>query len=68
MEYAHVVHSVIAVLFIVLALGHIFLATLFVPGTLSGMTSGKVDANWAKEHHDRWYEETENTADQKSDL
>lgn len=68
MEFAHVTHVVIAVLFIVLIFGHIFLATLFVPGTLSGMTSGKVDANWAKEHHDRWYKETQNTADQKSDL
>jgi formate dehydrogenase subunit gamma len=68
MEYAHVIHGVIAVLFIALIFGHIFLATLFVPGTLSGMTSGKVDANWAKEHHDRWYKETQSTADEKSDL
>ena len=60
MGYAHVIHSVIAVLFIALAFGHIFLATLFVPGTLSSMTSGKVDSNWAKEHHDRWYEEIRN--------
>ena len=67
MEYAHVAHSVIAVLFIALIFGHIFLATLFVPGTLSGMTSGKVDANWAKEHHDRWYEETQKATDKKPD-
>ena len=68
MELAHVIHVVIAVLFIVLIFGHIFLATLFVPGTLSGMTSGKVDANWAKEHHDLWYKETQKTTGEKSDL
>jgi cytochrome b subunit of formate dehydrogenase len=32
------------------------------------MTSGKVDANWAKEHHDLWYKETQKTTGEKSDL
>ena len=55
MELSHVLHTVIAIVFILLILGHIFLATLFVPGTLGGMTHGKVDENWASTHHDRWY-------------
>lgn len=66
MEFSHVVHTVIAVLFIALVFGHIFLAIFFVPGTLSSMTSGNVDANWAKEHHDRWYAEIESGGDQKT--
>ena len=40
-------HTVIGILFIALVFGHIFLAVFFVPGTLQGMVSGKVDANWA---------------------
>ena len=57
MEYSHVIHTVIGVVFIALVFGHIFLAVFFVPGTLQGMVSGNVDENWAKEHHDRWYAE-----------
>jgi len=33
-----------------------------VPGTLQGMVTGKVDENWAKEHHDRWYAEMKGSA------
>ena len=65
MEFSHVVHTIIAVVFIALIFGHIFLATMLVPGTLSGMTTGKVDANWAKEHHDRWYDEIEVGSDKE---
>lgn len=65
MELSHVIHTIIAVLFIALVFGHIFLAVFFVPGTLQGMVTGKVDENWAKEHHDRWYAEMKGAA--KSD-
>jgi formate dehydrogenase subunit gamma len=46
----------VAIVFIALVFGHIYMATLGVPGTLQGMTKGYVDANWAKSHHDKWYE------------
>ena len=65
MEFSHVVHTVIGILFIALVFGHIFLAVFFVPGTLQGMVSGKVDANWAKEHHDRWYAEVQASSERK---
>jgi len=55
MEAMHVVHGVVAMVFICLIFGHIFLATVVVPGTLSGMTSGKVGVGWARSHHNRWY-------------
>ncbi len=64
MEYTHIVHGVIAVVFIALVVGHIFLAVFFVRGTLSGMTRGQVDANWAKEHHDRWYTEVQGDSEE----
>ena len=65
MEFSHVVHTVIGILFIALVFGHIFLAVFFVPGTLQGMVGGKVDANWAKEHHDRWYAEVQANGERK---
>jgi formate dehydrogenase subunit gamma len=54
MQLAQVVHSVIAVLFIALILGHIYIGTLGMEGAFEAMATGEVDVNWAKEHHDLW--------------
>lgn len=53
------VHQFLAFLFIPFFGGHLFLA-LFNPSTrraLPGMMVGKVDVDWAREHHPRWVEE-----------
>jgi formate dehydrogenase subunit gamma len=57
MQIAQVVHSVIAILFIALILGHIDIGTLGMEGAFEAMWTGEVDYNWAKEHHDLWLEE-----------
>jgi formate dehydrogenase subunit gamma len=57
MQIAQVVHSVIAVLFIALILGHIYIGTLGMQGAFEGMETGYVDLNWAKEHHGLWLKE-----------
>jgi formate dehydrogenase subunit gamma len=54
MQLAQVVHAVVAILFIVLILGHIYIGTLGMEGAFEAMTTGEVDLNWAKEHHDLW--------------
>jgi len=54
MQIAQVVHSVIAVLFVALILGHIYIGTLGMEGAFEAMGTGEVDFNWAKEHHDLW--------------
>ena len=59
MELAHFSHGVVAIAFIAASLGHIYIGTVGMEGALEAMTTGKVDANWAKEHHDLWYEEME---------
>jgi len=59
MEWAHIVHGVVGVLFIAAALGHIYIGTIGMEGALESMTEGYVDANWAKEHHDLWFAEME---------
>lgn len=56
-QLAHIGHAISAVLFIGVGLGHIYLGTIGMEGALEGMTTGEVDANWAKDHHDLWYEE-----------
>jgi formate dehydrogenase subunit gamma len=54
MQLAQVVHTVVAVLFIALILGHIYIGTLGMEGAFEAMGTGEVDLNWAKEHHDLW--------------
>ncbi len=46
-----------ALILISVSFGHIYLGTIGVEGTLESMTTGYVDATWAKAHHDHWYEE-----------
>ena len=57
MQIAQVVHGIIAVLFVALILGHIYIGTLGMEGAFEAMGTGEVDYNWAKEHHDLWLEE-----------
>jgi formate dehydrogenase subunit gamma len=57
MQIAQVVHSVIAIPFVALILGHIYIGTLGMEGAFEAMGTGEVDFNWAKEHHDLWLEE-----------
>jgi formate dehydrogenase subunit gamma len=54
MQVAQVIHAVVAVLFIALILGHIYIGTVGMEGAFEAMGTGEVDLNWAKEHHDRW--------------
>ena len=56
MQLALIIHGVASVIFISISFGHIYLGTIGTEGTLRGMTSGKVDTNWAKTHHDLWYQ------------
>lgn len=56
-QLAHIGHAISALIFISVGLGHIYLGVFGVEGAVEGMTTGEVDANWAKEHHDLWYEE-----------
>jgi formate dehydrogenase subunit gamma len=57
------VHDLATILIVVLVCGHLYLA-VFNPATrasLRGMTTGTVDREWARMHHERWVEETEAT-------
>ena len=49
--------SVGALLFMLGALGHIYIGTIGMTGAYEGMRHGYVDEEWAKEHHRLWYDE-----------
>jgi formate dehydrogenase subunit gamma len=56
MQIAQAVHGIIALLFIAMILGHIYIGTLGIEGAFEAMGTGEVDLNWAREHHDLWLE------------
>jgi formate dehydrogenase subunit gamma len=58
MQYSNIIHAVTAVLYVAMMLGHIYLGSVGVEGAYECMrTDGKVDEQWAKEHHEHWYNE-----------
>ena len=57
MQSAEIAHGIIAMLFIAAMLGHIYIGTIGMEGAFEAMGAGTVDVNWAKEHHNLWFEE-----------
>jgi formate dehydrogenase subunit gamma len=57
MQIAHVIHSIGAILFMLGAMGHIYMGTLGMAGAYDAMRTGYVDEEWAREHHAYWYNE-----------
>jgi len=57
MQWAEIVHGVLAVLFIALMIGHIYIGTIGEEGAFEAASEGTVDLNWAKQHHRLWLEE-----------
>ncbi len=57
MQTANIVHGSLSIIWIAIAFGHIYIGTIGSEGSLDGMVTGEVDENWAKQHHDLWYEE-----------
>jgi formate dehydrogenase subunit gamma len=56
MQQAHLFHSITAIVFMALMMGHIYLGTVGFQGVYEGMRrDGLVDETWAKEHHENWY-------------
>lgn len=57
MELANIVHAIGAIGLLAASFGHIFMGTIAMEGAFEAMKTGYCDENWAKEHHDLWYEE-----------
>ncbi len=59
MQFTQVWHAIVAVLLVAVIIAHIYIGTLGMEGAFDAMGTGKVDRNWAEEHHPLWLEEEE---------
>jgi len=57
MQLSHVIHATVAVLFVTVSFGHIYTGTIGIEGVFEAMWAGSVDAVWAQQHADLWYQE-----------
>jgi formate dehydrogenase subunit gamma len=57
MQTAQSIHGIVAALFVAAMLGHIYIGTIGMEGAFEAMGEGKVDENWARQHHSLWLEE-----------
>jgi len=55
MQLSHLFHTVAGIIILAFFIVHLS-AAIGTEGALEAMVKGKVDANWAKQHHDLWYE------------
>jgi formate dehydrogenase subunit gamma len=56
MQTAQMVHGIVAMLYVALMIGHIYIGTIGMEGAFEGMGSGEVDLAWARQHHSLWLE------------
>jgi formate dehydrogenase subunit gamma len=56
MQLAHVIHLGATVLMMSASLGHIYMGTVGMAGAYRAMKTGYVDEEWAREHHQYWYD------------
>ena len=59
MQLATLWHAIVAFVMMAIILAHIYLGSVGMEGAFDAMGTGRVDLNWAKEHHNLWVEELE---------
>lgn len=52
-------HGLVSVVLIAIVIGHIYIGSIGMEGAFQAMGSGRVDLNWARQHHDLWVAELE---------
>ncbi len=65
MQLCHVIHVTMATLFVTASFGHIYVGSIGAEGVFEGMWTGYVDAVWARQHNDLWYEEVTRSPGEK---
>ncbi|MBL8697220.1 MAG: formate dehydrogenase subunit gamma [Alphaproteobacteria bacterium] len=61
-QLMQVVHAAVAVVMIAIVLAHIYIGSLGMEGAFDAMGTGRVDENWAREHHSLWVAEVKGDA------
>ncbi|MEX2629942.1 MAG: formate dehydrogenase subunit gamma [Tistlia sp.] len=54
MQFNSIWHGAVGLVMIAIIMAHIYLGTVGMEGAFDAMGSGRVDENWAREHHDLW--------------
>ncbi|GAC1410044.1 MAG: formate dehydrogenase subunit gamma [Burkholderiaceae bacterium] len=57
LQLADYLHMAGGTLYIVASMGHIYIGTWGTPGAYHAMRDGDVDEEWARAHHELWYDE-----------
>ncbi len=52
-------HGIVSMVLMIMIVAHIYIGSVGMEGALDAMNSGKVDRNWAKEHHGLWVKEVD---------
>jgi len=55
MQDANVWHVVAGLVWMTVAIGHIYIGTAGTEGAFQGMSTGYVSAEWAEQHHNLWF-------------
>jgi formate dehydrogenase subunit gamma len=61
-QYNQIWHGFVSLVLIIMIMAHIYIGSVGMEGALDAMNSGRVDRNWAKEHHSLWVEEEDQKA------
>jgi formate dehydrogenase subunit gamma len=59
MQLAQLSHAIMGLFLTVVIIAHIYIGTIGMEGAFDAMGSGKVDENWAREHHNLWVRDLE---------
>jgi len=65
MQLSQLWHTIVSLFLTAVIIAHIYIGTIGMEGGFEAMGSGKVDYNWAKEHHSLWVEELESERPEK---
>jgi formate dehydrogenase subunit gamma len=57
LQWSRFLHHIFFLLAVAGFIVHVLLSALVFPGTMDGMTSGRVSTAWAAHHHPRWFRE-----------
>ena len=57
MQQAQLLHVIAALALSAVIIAHIYIGTVGMEGAIDAMWSGRVEENWAREHHSLWFKE-----------
>jgi len=56
MQLSQIWHGIMGLVMIAIIMAHIYIGSIGMEGAFGAMGAGHVDVNWAREHHNLWYE------------